>query len=452
MTRPVVEEPLAEVIPLTLSIGEGIVENRLIKTALGVGHFLGKAKIEGTSLDEAMATLEQAHQDGRTLGVSEVLLHLTAGDTEVASRERADRTRTVIQTIFPGIKEMAFSDVAITRLFSVLPQFSAENIGRFHHKTQASLETQLRRLQKSVDGLTDSQIARDEGVTPPAISQGRKNLVRALGDRIQFDELIEAAKAQLIESLGASTTLTSPVVTERPEEPDSVEEVIIAIRDGKLKTSDPSDLTYTRTGSFELPPNFDAEVITYLNSQRGNVHISDIINTIISRRLDRGDFIAVRRHIEELCEAGAAFNMGRGYFATYAYGENLAAKGADQREITTFELPEDFNARVIELASSYPTVHIGAIVRELFGARLESSQFGIVRSAVSDMCSKGQLISLGDGNFRLANPIENSVSDWAAQDEDGDTMVLPKKSLDEMLREAGIHRTTQQFRRGRRRR
>ncbi len=400
MTEPIEQQRLAPVIPMSAAIAEGILESRLVETALGIGHVLGRANIDGEPLIEAATVLEQARQDGRILSASEVLLHITASDSETITKESAARARDVLETIYPKIKEMAFSDLAIMRLYSELPDFAGDNIERFHHKTQASLETQLRRLEKTVNGMKDSQVASDEGVTPTAIGQGRRNLLRALGEKSELEELTEAAKARLIKLIASPSKEDTSIEDDQGEEPQSLEEVIVEIRDGKLRTSDPSDLIYTPIGPFKLPPNFDAEAITYLNTQKGNVHISDIVNTIFGRRLERHEFLQVRRRIEELCADGAAFNLGKGYFATYVYEDQIAARLPEPG--IEFKLPDGFAESVLALADSQAYVHIGELVREIFGDRLEPDQFNVVRSTIDEMCASGQLINLGSGRFRRA--------------------------------------------------
>src|SRR3990167_8026991 len=70
-------------------------------------------------------------------------------------------------------------------------------------------------------------------------------------------------------------------------------------------------------------------------------------------------------------------------------------------ETSEFVLSERFGDQVMEVFSEKPEVHIGEIVRTIFGRRLLPEEFEIVKSAMIELCIRGELVKVGAGYYGL---------------------------------------------------
>lgn len=284
------------------------------------------------------------------------------------------------------------------------------------------------------------------------LSQVRKRL----GD---FAELIKTVRGvgYLLRDTYQEATVDQPssgsieISLETDTEPVSEEveetlgEFVMNILDGKIEPEKvKADLSQEFIKATELPPTIDAEIVTLLNALRRNMNTSDIVYAIFHGKIDREQFGHIRNLLEYMAQDGTIADMGRGYYATYGGDEDLTPEHSGP-VLAGFEFPEDFSEQVLEMAGSNGGIHIGSIVREVFGKRLESREFSLVKSAVNNLCTEGRLMNLGGGNFRLAAPTtEGNHNDGVPVSSQGD--------ITAMLREAGIFSTQQPSRRGRNRR
>lgn len=115
-----------------------------------------------------------------------------------------------------------------------------------------------------------------------------------------------------------------------------------------------------------------------------------------------------------------------------------------------FQLPEDFYRQVINLAAQNKELHVGLVVRTLFGGRLPHDQFSKVYEGLLDMVAVGSLNGGTEGTFHITKEALQTEIVHLEREAAVTDVKLAKDGLRLMLAGANIQPNQQSRRRPRR--
>lgn len=107
---------------------------------------------------------------------------------------------------------------------------------------------------------------------------------------------------------------------------------------------------------------------------------------------------------------------------------------ASNPELDEFELPADFKDQVLDMFTKGTQIHIGDIIRNIFSRRLRDEEYLVFRSGIFDLCREGLLERFDRGFYGLPGTPKNRPAYNHG----------PNKSLDDMMKDAGITATPPQ--------